>query len=99
MNIDPKLIRITTVPGSFGLMNDQLRFMTQQGFEVVGVSSSCIRLEEVSKSEGIRTEAVEMTRTLSPVKDLKSLWQFYRLCKKEKPTIVHSHTPKAGLWV
>lgn len=93
-----KLIRITTVPVSLaGLIRGQHRYMTQQGFEVVGVSSSGKELDEVSKAEGIRSEVVEMTRTLSPVKDLKSLWQFYRLCRKEKPTIVHSHTPKAGI--
>ena len=91
------LIRITTVPLSLsGLLRGQHRYMTQQGFEVVGVSSAGKGLDDVNKSEGIRTEAVEMTRTLSPLKDLKSLWQFYRLCRKEKPTIVHSHTPKAG---
>ena len=95
---NPKLIRITTVPVSLaGLIRGQHRFMTQQGFDVVGVSSSGKELEEVSRLEGIRTEVAEMTRTLSPLKDLKSLWQFYRLCRKEKPTIVHSHTPKAGI--
>jgi glycosyltransferase involved in cell wall biosynthesis len=98
MNINPKLIRITTVPVSLAvLIRGQHRYMTQHGFEVVGVSSSGKALADVNKAEGIRTEVVEMTRTLSPVKDLKSLWQFYRLCKKEKPTIVHSHTPKAGI--
>jgi hypothetical protein len=61
-----KLIRITTVPDSLaGLIRGQHRFMTQQGFEVVGVSSSGKELEEVSRLEGIRTEVVEMTRTLS----------------------------------
>ena len=83
------LIRITTVPLSLsGLLRGQHRYMTQQGFEVVGVSSAGKGLDDVNKSEGIRTEAVEMTRTLSPVKDLKSLWQLYRLCRKEKSTIV-----------
>jgi len=38
-----------------------------------------------------------MTREISPLQDLRSLWAFYRLCKKEKPLIVHSHTPKAGI--
>ncbi len=98
MNINPKLIRITTVPVSLaGLIRGQHRYMTQQGFEVVGVSSSGKAMADVSKAEGVRTEVVEMTRILSPVKDLKSLWQFYKLCRREKPTIVHSHTPKAGI--
>src|SRR5690606_18597564 len=54
-------------------------------------------LLDVQQDEGIPVVALEMTRTISPWKDLKSLWQFYKLCKKEKPTIVHSHTPKAGI--
>ncbi len=93
-----KLIRITTVPGSLAiLIRGQHRFMTQQGFEVVGVSSSGKELDEVSKSEGIRTIAVDMNRRMSPFKDIVSLWKLFRVLKKEKPTIVHSITPKAGL--
>ena len=70
---NPKLIRITTVPVSLaGLLRGQHRYMTQKGFEVVGVSSSGKELDEVTESEGIRTIALEMTRTLSPMKDLKS---------------------------
>lgn len=42
-----KLIRITTVPVSLaGLIRGQHRYMTQQGFEVVGVSSSGNALQE-----------------------------------------------------
>lgn len=64
----PKLIRITPVPVSLaGLIRGQHRYMTQQGFEVVGVSSSDKELDGVSKLEGVRTEALEMTRTLSPM--------------------------------
>lgn len=92
----PKLIRITTVPGSLkGLLKGQHRFMSSH-FEVIGVSSAGEALQEVEKDEGIRVVPVEMTRTISPLKDLKSLWQLYKLFKKEKPLIVHTHTPKAG---
>src|SRR5690606_165706 len=54
-------------------------------------------LQEVQETEKVAVETVEMTRTIAPLKDLKALWDFYRLCKKEKPQIVHSHTPKAGI--
>lgn len=70
--------------------------MSQNGFEVVGVSSSGQELQDVEREENIRTIAVEMTRTISPLKDLKSVWQLYKIFKKEKPQIVHTHTPKAG---
>lgn len=93
-----KLIRITTVPISLKvLLKGQLNFMSNNGFEVVAVSSDTKSLQEVQETEKVAVETVEMTRTISPVKDLKALWYFYRLCKKEKPMMVHSHTPKAGI--
>ncbi len=93
-----KLIRITTVPISLKiLLRGQLRFMNGQNFDVLGVSSVGEELDEIRVDEGISVHALNMTRKISPLKDLKSLWKFYRLCKKEKPDIVHSHTPKAGI--
>lgn len=93
-----KLLRITTVPMSLKiLLKGQHRFMASKGFAVLGVSSSGADLEAVNHNEGIPVVALEMTRTISPLKDVKALWQFYKLCKKEKPQIVHSHTPKAGI--
>ncbi len=92
-----KLIRITTVPISLKvLLKGQLNFMNNY-FETVGVSSPGKLLDEVTEQEGIRTIAVKMTRSISPVRDLISLFQLIRILKKEKPYIVHTHTPKAGL--
>lgn len=93
----PKLIRITTVPISLvSLLKDQPKFMKAQGFEVIAISTPGELLNEVEATQGVRTIGVPMTRTISPVSDLKSLWHLYRIFKKEKPDIVHSHTPKAG---
>ncbi|SDH45437.1 glycosyltransferase family 4 protein [Myroides phaeus] len=93
-----KIIRITTVPISLKtLLKGQHKFMSEKGFNVVGVSSEGKELNDVHNEERIRVVPLEMTRTISPIKDLKSLWNFYKLCKVEKPLIVHSHTPKAGI--
>ena len=98
MSYTAKLIRITTVPVSLKtLLKGQHRFMSENGYEVVGVSSEGKALNEVQENEGVRVVALEMTRTISLIKDFKALWGFYRLCKKEKPLMVHSHTPKAGI--
>lgn len=98
MIIKPKLFRTTTVPLSLKvLLKGQHRFMSSNGFEVVGVSSKGQELNDVYKEERVSVVNIEMTRTISLIKDLKSLWNFYKLCKKEKPIIVHSHTPKAGI--
>ena len=91
-----KLIRITTVPSSLRtLLKGQHRFMSKH-FEVIGVSRDGDALAEVRQNEGIRTHVVEMTRTITPLKDLKALLKLYKFFKKEKPFIVHTHTPKAG---
>ncbi len=93
-----KIIRTATVPLSLsGLLTGQLKFMSNH-FEVIGVASNGNnQLEKVRKQEGIKTIPVEMYRQISPFKDLKSLWHLYCVFKKEKPFIVHSITPKAGL--
>lgn len=92
-----KILRITTVPGSLnGLLKGQLKFINQY-YEVVAASSPYkTLLDTVSKNEGIRVVPVMMTRKITPLKDLKALYRLYKLIKKEKPHIVHTHTPKAG---
>lgn len=93
----PKLIRITTVPISFKvLLKGQHRFMSDNGFEVVGISSNGEEIQSLEQDENMRFITVKMTRTISPFQDLKSVWQLYKIFKKEKPLIVHTHTPKAG---
>lgn len=92
-----KLLRITTVPVSLQiLLRGQHRFMSQY-YEVIGISSSGKVLENVGFDEGIRTIPVEMTRSISPFRDIISLWKLCTILLKEKPQIVHTHTPKAGI--
>lgn len=93
-----KLIRITTVPISLNkLLEGQLRFMKAH-YEVLAVSAGSVKeLEAVGRREGVATREVAMTRSITPLKDVKAVWQLYRLFKKEKPSIVHTHTPKAGI--
>ena len=93
-----KLIRITTVPISFKvLLKGQLRFMASNGFDVKGVSSEGEELREVRENEGIVMETINMSRKITPFQDLKSLWEMWNFLRKEKPQIVHTHTPKAGI--
>ena len=92
-----KLVRITTIPLSLDkLLGKQLSYMNQF-FEVIAVSSDQKKLEKVARKYGVKPFCVPMTRTISPLKDLVSLWRMYQFLRKEKPEIVHSHTPKAGI--
>ncbi len=93
-----KLIRITTIPGSLKiLLKGQPKYMSNNSFDVIGVSSYGNELLDVKREEGIKVYPIEMSRKITPIKDIKSLWSMYRLLKKEKPQIVHTHTPKAGI--
>ncbi|HYK77847.1 MAG TPA: glycosyltransferase family 4 protein [Daejeonella sp.] len=92
-----KLLRITTVPVSLlVLLREQLKFMSDH-YEVLAVSSEGEALKQVALQTGVRTEAVSMTRKITPLKDLMALWKLYQLIRREKPLMVHTHTPKAGL--
>jgi len=91
-----KLFRITTVPQSLrGLLRGQLRFMSDF-YNVTGISSAGEALQDVTKNEGVPVVEVAMTRAITPIQDLKAVWQLYKIFRKEKPQIVHTHTPKAG---
>ena len=93
----PKLFRVTTVPESLNiLLRGQHKFMSKNGFEVIGISSAGNALYEVSQEEEIRVIEINMSRKITPIKDFLSVYNLYKLIKKEKPIIVHSHTPKAG---
>lgn len=92
-----KIIRVSTVPISLNLLlKGQLKFLNNY-FNVLAVSGKGFDLEEVAKREGVGVFSVEMQRKISPIKDLISLIKLYFYFKKERPTIVHSITPKAGL--
>ena len=93
-----KIIRTSTVPSSLKtLLKGQLRFMSENGFEVIGVSSNGKELQEIVVDERIPTIAIDMARHINLLQDIISLWKLYWVFRKEKPTIVHSITPKAGL--
>lgn len=92
-----KIVRITTVPISLKiLLSQQIKFMAQH-FEMIGISSDHNEMKKISEEEGIETYTVEMTRKISPLADLKAVLNLYKILKKEKPDIVHTHTPKAGI--
>ena len=91
-----KIIRAVTVSMSVGFFKPMVEDLQQRGYEVVSVSSDGPDLAEL-RDMGVKTIEVEMERRMSPLKDLKSLWNLIRVFKKEHPYMVHSMTPKAGL--
>ena len=92
-----KLIRTATVPISLNiLLKGQLQFLNKN-FDVVAISGQDKHLLEVENRESVKTIAVPFTRTISLFNDVVSLIKLYLVLRKQKPLIIHSITPKAGL--
>lgn len=92
-----KIIRATTVAQSLNTFcRGMLRELSEK-YEVIGLSSPGDDLLEVEKREGIQTIAVPMERHISILQDFKALINIVRIFRKERPTMVHSMTPKAGM--
>ena len=91
-----KIIRAVTVAQSVGFFEPMVRDLQEQGYEIVSVSSDGPELERL-RAKGMKTVVVEMERRMAPLKDVVSLVRLIRVCAKERPYMVHSMTPKAGM--
>lgn len=92
-----KLIIITTVPMSLAtLVKGQAKYLSSY-FDVKLVTSFSEKNQEISKDEGVELKSIGMTRQITIIKDLKALIELYKYFKNQKPDIVYTFTPKAGL--
>jgi glycosyltransferase involved in cell wall biosynthesis len=92
-----KTAAITTVDMSLRyLLLDQMVSLQEVGYEVVAISAPGPEAAALASS-GIRHIPVPMTRRVTPVADLYSLYRLRRAMLRESFTIVHTHTPKPSL--
>ena len=92
-----KLIFSATVPESIATFCKDILENLSHRFEVVAMSSPGESLHDVDALENVRTIKVNMERRIAVFHDIVSLWKIIHVFRKEKPYIVHSITPKAGL--
>lgn len=92
-----KIIRAVTVPQSFGFCREVMIKLRDMGYDVLAISSPGEQLDAIRDNDGFKAIAVPMARHISLFGDIKSLFKMMRVFLKEKPYMVHSMTPKAGL--
>lgn len=93
-----KIIRAATIGMSLNIFcKGLLKELVDDGYDVVALSTPDKDLKELGEREGVKTIGVNMERHVSPWKDFISLVRLIKVLRKEKPDMVHSMTPKAGL--
>lgn len=78
------------------LLLNQLEKLRAAGFDVAGISAPGAHVERL-RTAGVRFLGVPITRVFDPIADLRALVALYRLLRRERFDIVHTHTPKGGL--
>lgn len=92
-----KIIRAVTVPLSLCFCRDVMVKMRAMGYDMVAVTSPGPELDSLRRDDGFHCVEVPMERHISPLSDLVSLLRMICVLRKERPWVVHSMTPKAGL--
>jgi glycosyltransferase involved in cell wall biosynthesis len=97
--VGKRVIHVTTVDMSLVLLlGPQLRAFADAGMEVVGVSAPGPFVPQL-EAWGIRHEPLRhATRSPALGEDTMALFELWRLFRRLRPDIVHTHNPKPGLY-
>src|SRR5699024_8906669 len=79
-----------------GLLRELNTTITNEGYELICVCSDGPRVKQM-RDEGFDVRTINIDCKISPFSNFKSIYQMYKLFKKEKPDIVHVHTPVASV--
>jgi len=92
-----KILQVCAIDGSVNaLLKPLILRSMDEGYEVHNVCTDTGKFDDL-KAEGLTMIEVPIDRQIHPLKNLKSIWNLYKLMKKEKYDIVHVHTPIAAL--
>lgn len=92
-----RIIRAATIDWSVDFFRDVMIRMREKGYDMVAMSSPGKFLTALKTDYGFKIIEVPMSRQISPLNDCRALFRLVRTFRCEKPYVVHSITPKAGL--
>ena len=96
-NIMKKLVLGVTVAGSSKLLDGQVKHFKKLGYVVYILSPQHLKETSFCEREGCIHLPIDIEKEISPLKDLKTLFQIIKHLKSVKPDIINLGTPKVSL--
>ncbi len=95
----PSVVHLTTTDMSLELLlGAQLEAFVAAGYDVIGASAPGPYAPALARRGIQHHPLAHATRTMDPRRDLLALIELTRLLRNLRPTIVHTHNPKPGLY-
>jgi glycosyltransferase involved in cell wall biosynthesis len=95
----PVLAHVTTSDISLELLlGTQLEAFARAGFDVVGISAPGPYVSALAQRGVRHVPLAQATRSMAPTRDLAALAELARVLRRLRPTIVHTHNPKPGIY-
>jgi len=91
------LFAVTIAPTIRILMDGQIEWLTQQGYEIHTCSSGELESTRADQAFTHTHHVIPMTRKMSPVRDLLSTLKWFRVIASVRPYTLVASTPKAAL--
>lgn len=93
-----KLIHVFSIFGTAeSFFDGQFKYLTDQGYEIVVVSSDAPDTDAFCKRNGVRFVPLNIPRSVSPMAIVKAVKSICSLIRKEKADAVFGHTPVGAL--
>lgn len=92
------LIHVFSIFGTAeSFFDGQFKYLTDQGYEIVVVSSDAPNTDAFCKRNGVRFVPLNIPRSVSPMAIVKAVKSICSLIRKEKADVVFGHTPVGAL--
>jgi glycosyltransferase involved in cell wall biosynthesis/FMN phosphatase YigB (HAD superfamily) len=94
-----KVAHLTTVDSSLRyLLYPQLTAVRDRGGDIFGISAPGPYADGLA-AEGIRHVRLgSSTRSMNPLADVRAAAELWRILRRERPDVLHTHNPKPGLY-
>lgn len=94
----PKLCLMSSIPVTLWSFYRRLpERLKNEGLDVEICSSAGQALDYFEKQYGTRVHRVDISRRITPWRDILTILKLVRIFKRNHYELVHAHTPKAGL--